>query len=174
MSSITVRSLTEADWETYRAVRLTALRESPDAFVAGHHDESRLDEAAWRARMRRSQRLLAERGGQPLGIASVGNAGPDEPDASELFGLWVEPGARGTGVASALVRAGARTAVAAGRRKLLYWVGTDNGRAVAFASGCGFRPTAERRPMRVVSEEDGEEEIAMVLPLGGDQAFLRD
>jgi hypothetical protein len=30
----------------------------------------------------------------------------------------------------------------------------------------GFRPTDHRRPMGVVSEEDGEEEIAMVLALG--------
>ena len=53
-----------------------------------------------------------------------------------------------------------------GHSHLVYWVGTENGRAVAFASGMGFRPTDYRRPMGVVSEEDGEEEIAMVLPLG--------
>ena len=55
---------------------------------------------------------------------------------------------------------------------LLYWVGSDNGRAVAFASGFGFRPTGLRRPMRVVSEEDGEEEVAMILPLGGDRGAM--
>ncbi len=55
-----------------------------------------------------------------------------------------------------------------GHSHLVYWVGTENGRAVAFASGMGFRPTDYRRPMGVVSEEDGEEEIAMVLPLGAD------
>ena len=58
-----------------------------------------------------------------------------------------------------------------GRSHLAYWVGTDNGRAVAFASSFGFRPTGTRRPMRVVSEEDGEEEIAMVLPLGDDRSW---
>ena len=47
--------------------------------------------------------------------------------------------------------------------------GLESGRAVAFASGFGFRPTAERRPMRVVSEDDGEEELAMTLPLSGDR-----
>ena len=48
----------------------------------------------------------------------------------------------------------------------MYWVGTDNGRAVAFASGMGFRPTDFRRPMRVASEVDGDEEVAMILALG--------
>jgi len=172
MSDITVRALGADDWEQYRTVRLVALQESPDAFVASHADEAGEGEEFWRARMERSTRLIAERDGRPLGIASVGAAREDQPEASQLFGLWVHPDARGTGVATELVRAGARTAAEAGKRQLLYWVGTDNGRAVAFASGFGFRPTAERRPMRVVSEDDGEEELAMTLPLTGDRGGI--
>ena len=82
---------------------------------------------------------------------------------------------RGAGLrrlASALVTAGARVARVSGNSHLMYWVGSDNGRAVAFASGFGFRPTGLRRPMRVVSEEDGAEEVAMILPLGGDRGAL--
>ncbi len=169
MSEIEVRPLGVSDWELYRSVRLTALQESPDAFVASHAEEESEPEDFWRARMQRSVRLLAERDGQAVGVASVGVAGDDQPDAAQLFGLWVTPEARGSGVATALVRAGARTATEAGKSHLLYWVGTDNGRAVAFASGFGFRPTAERRPMRVRSEDDGEEETAMTLPLLGDR-----
>jgi GNAT superfamily N-acetyltransferase len=172
MSEITVRTLGVDDWEQYRSVRLVALQESPDAFVASHDDEAAEGEEFWRARMERSTRLLAESDGRPLGIASVGPAGEDQPEAAQLFGLWVHPDARGTGVATELVRAGARTAASAGKRQLLYWVGTDNGRAVAFASGFGFRPTAQRRPMRVVSEDDGEEELAMTLPLSGDRGAI--
>jgi GNAT superfamily N-acetyltransferase len=81
----------------------------------------------------------------------------------------VVPAARGTGVATQLVQAGADTARREGRSHLAYWVGSDNGRAVAFASGCGFRPTDSRRPMRVVSDDDGDEEVAMVLALGQDR-----
>jgi ribosomal protein S18 acetylase RimI-like enzyme len=152
-------------------VRLVALEESPDAFVASHEDEKSEGEEFWRLRMQRSTRLLAERDGEPVGIASVGSA-DDQPEAAQLFGLWVRPEARGTGVATELVRAGARSAAEDGKRQLLYWVGTDNGRAVAFASGFGFRPTAQRRPMRVVSEDDGEEELAMTLPLTGDRGSI--
>ena len=78
------------------------------------------------------------------------------------------PEARGSGVAWKLVEAGADQALQDGRSHLSYWVGTDNGRAVAFASSFGFRPGATRRPMRVTSEADGAEEMAMVLPLGVD------
>ncbi len=171
MSDITVRPLGVEEWEQYRAMRLTALAESPDAFVASHADEEAEPEEFWRARMERSTRLLAERDGEALGIASVGVVG-DKPEAAQLFGLFVRPEARGTGVAAALVRAGARAAAEQGRAQLYYWVGTDNGRAVAFASGFGFRPTGLRRPMRVVSADDGEEEVAMTLPLSGDRGGM--
>jgi GNAT superfamily N-acetyltransferase len=173
MSDITVRVLGEDEWEQYRSVRLSALQESPEAFAAKLEDEQAYDEAFWRTRMRRSLRLVAEQDGAAVGVASLGQARSDDGQVNdrvaELFGLWVTPAARGTGVASQLVQAGADAARAQGRTHLAYWVGSDNGRAVAFASGFGFRPTDSRRPMRVQNGEDVEEEIAMILPLGEDR-----
>jgi GNAT superfamily N-acetyltransferase len=173
MSDITVRALGEDEWEQYRSVRLNALEESPEAFVATVDEERTYEEDFWRTRMRRSQRLLAEQEGAPVGVASVGQARhegeKDNEKVAELFGLWVAPAARGTGVATQLVRAGADAARRQGRSHLAYWVGADNGRAVAFASGFGFRPTDSRRPMRVKGGADDGDEIAMVLPLGEDR-----
>lgn len=171
MSDITVRPLGVDEWDQYRSIRLTALSESPEAFVADHAAEEAEAEEFWRARMGRSVRLLAERDGDALGIASVGDH-EDREEVAQLFGLWVRPEARGSGVAAHLVRAGARVAAEQGRSHLYYWVGTDNGRAVAFASSFGFRPTEHRRPMRVVSEDDGEEEVAMTLSLAGDRGGM--
>lgn len=167
MSHISVRLLGAEDWETYRDVRLAALQDSPDAFVATYDEESQQNEQYWRDRVGREPRLLAERDGQAQGIVGVGQYAED-PEVGELFGLWVRPEARGTGIARQLVQAGADQARADGRIQLYYWVGTENGRAVAFASSFGFRPTSRRRPMRVANEEDGEYEAALVLPLVGD------
>jgi ribosomal protein S18 acetylase RimI-like enzyme len=171
-NDITVRPLGEDDWQDYRSVRLAALRESPEAFAATLEQEEAYDEDFWRQRMLRSARLVAERAGDAVGVVSVGAAKGSEDAAGELFGLWVRPEARGSGVATRLVKDGASLAAERGHSHLVYWVGTDNGRAVAFASGMGFRPTDYRRPMGVVSEEDGEEEIAMVQPLGADNGPL--
>ncbi len=169
MTDVTVRVLGVDDWQLYKKVRLAALDESPDAFVASYDAESAETEDFWRQRMVRSQRLLAERDGQALGVVSLGESDDGNPDTAQLFGLWVAPQARGTGVASALVRAGADAALSQGRTQLAYWVGTDNGRAVAFASGFGFRPGNLRRPMRVQNDADGEQELMMVLALGHDR-----
>ncbi len=103
-----------------------------------------------------------------MGVASVGSENTADDTVGELFGLWVSPDARGSGVARRLLEAAARAARESEMKHLVYWVGTDNGRAVAFASSFGFRPTDSRRPMPIrgaeVDDEDAEE-MAMVLPL---------
>lgn len=168
---ITVRRLKGADWPEFRRVRLAALGESPEAFSATLAEEEASDEASWLERVQRSPRFLAESGGAVVGMASLGRyqgAEGESENSGELYGLWVTPALRGTGVATALVNAASRQASDDGRSHVVYWVSTSNGRAVAFASGLGFRPTDDRRPMRGVGHAD-EEEIAMTLPLGLDR-----
>jgi ribosomal protein S18 acetylase RimI-like enzyme len=169
MTEISVRRLGEEDWAEYRRTRLRALKESPEAFVASVEEEAEFDDERWRDRMRRSQRLLALRDDEALGVVSVGSENTADDAVGELFGLWVSPDARGTGVARRLLEAAARAARESHMKHLVYWVGTDNGRAVAFASSFGFRPTDNRRPMRIrgLDQDEDAEEMAMVLPLGG-------
>lgn len=167
MGEIEVAVLSEDDWGRYRAIRLTALQESPHAFAATHEQESGYDEDFWRVRMRRSRRLVAGGPDGDVGVVSLGQS-EGAPGTGELFGLWVSPPARGTGVATALVQAAAEQAHTDGRSHLAYWVGTDNARAVGFASGFGFRPGEHRRQMRGPGHED-EQEIVMVLALGRDR-----
>jgi len=168
MSEINVRVLGEEDWQQFRDIRLAALQDSPGAFVAAAAQEAALDEQAWRERMRRARRLVAERDGTPVGVVCLGQGDLEHFCTGELFGLWVAPEGRGIGVAWKLVEAGAVQALADGHTNVGYWVGTNNGPAVAFASSFGFRPTGIRRPMRVTNETDGAEEMVMVLPLGAD------
>ncbi|MBK7721247.1 MAG: GNAT family N-acetyltransferase [Austwickia sp.] len=169
MSEITVRALEPTEWEKYKACRLTALQEAPDAFAADYDTEAAYEEALWLERMGRATRVIAETAKvkEAAGIVSLR---PDEAiyeNALEAFGLWVAPDERGTGVATALMEFATAYAADAGHGSLIYWVGTDNGRAVAFASSFGFRPTEYRRPMEhsVDTDEDDEEELAMVYAL---------
>ena len=46
-TQFTVRVLQEADWQTYRDMRLTALEESPEAFAAAYATEKTYEEALW-------------------------------------------------------------------------------------------------------------------------------
>ncbi|MEO7744796.1 MAG: GNAT family N-acetyltransferase [Actinomycetota bacterium] len=171
MSDVTVRALGPQDWQAYRELRLQALAEAPTAFTNTVDQEQGFDEALWRARMARSTRLLASvddaaGGSTDVGIVSVGQA---EPDVAELFGMWVVPSSRGAGVAWRLMEAATEQARAQGRRALQAWVSTENGRAVAFFSSYGFRPSDQRRPM---TTDASVEELAMILPLGDDSGWV--
>ncbi|MDQ2758443.1 MAG: GNAT family N-acetyltransferase [Actinomycetota bacterium] len=173
MTDATVRPLGEDDWQEFRAIRLRSLTESPEAFAAKLAEEEALEEDFWRLRLRRSVRLVAELGGEQQGVVCLGQAHNDEgevPEVGEIFGLWVAPEARGTGVATRLIKAASSQAAGNGKSHVAYWVGVENFRGVAFASGMGFRPTDFRREMRLPDGTDLEQiEIAMILPLGEDR-----
>ena len=167
MSEISVRVLDESEWSLYREVRLRGLAESPGSFTATLAEEADRDEQFWLDRMTRSHRLLAERGPVPQGIVSLGPY-EQEPSAAEVFGLYVVPEARSTGVSWRLVEATADLAIQAGYTQLYYWVGTDNPRAIGFGKNFGFRTTDRRRAARPSDLHQGEDEIAMVLGLEPD------
>jgi ribosomal protein S18 acetylase RimI-like enzyme len=167
MAATTVRVLGEGDWQEYRAIRLAALQDAPDAFASTYAEESQLDEPTWRSAMVRAHRLLALRGPAAVGVVSVGPVA-DEEESADLFGLWVAPEVRNTGVAWRLVEAAAQQAVRDGSTRLYYWVSTENGRAVAFATNFGFRVTSQRRTARVSHTEFGDQEVAFVLSLASD------
>lgn len=166
MSDVSVRALGPEDWQAYRGMRLAALQEAPLAFTNTYAQEEEFDESFWRTRMARSARLLATAEGVAVGIVSVGQA---EPDVAELFGMWVVPDSRGMGVAWKLMEAATEHARAEGKRALQAWVSTENGRAVAFFSSYGFRPSDQRRAM---STDAAIQELAMTLPLGEDSGWV--
>lgn len=163
MSEVTIRALRGDDWQSYQQIRLAALRDAPDAFAASYDAELDYDEDFWRLRVERSVRLLACKDDESVGTVSVGQA--SEPDVAELFGMWVAPEQRGAGIAWQLTHAAAVHVRRAGQRALKLWVSTDNGRAVAFFSSYGFRPTEQRRPM---TNDAAVEELAMIVPVGDD------
>ena len=171
MSKITVRVLDEPDWQLYRKVRLSALEESPGSFTATLAEEAERDEQFWRDRMTRAHRLLAERAKQSQGVLSLG-PNPDKPGTGEVFGLYVFPEARGTGVSWRLVEAATTLAIRDGYDQMFYWVGVDNPRAIGFANNFGFRITGYRRQARANDLELGDDEVAMVLSLMNDDSAV--
>lgn len=174
MAEINARTLDEDEWQLYREVRLAALKDAPEAFVARYEDEASYDEDFWRERMVRSRRIIAERDDAAVGLVCLGLHN-DKEHIGEVFGLWTAPTARGDHIARQLVTAAAEQAAAEGRKLLYFWVGSDNVPAIGFASNFGFRPTSERRPMRVAdgATAPDEDEVAMVLPLSADPTLVK-
>jgi len=153
------------EWQVYRQVRLAALAEAPYAFMSTLEREKAFGEDAWRQRLASptAATFIAWRDGEPTGTATGKLDDPaDEhavPGAWQLVGMWVDPSARGTGIARELVEAVAKHARALGAASLVLWVTEINDRARAFYRKLGFVPTGARQPVRPEEPEHWEEQM---------------
>lgn len=101
-ADVKIRLLDQDEWQVYRGVRLAALEDAPDAFVARLEDEASQGEEFWRERMARAIRIIAERGNEPVGLVGLGLHDDGDPETAEVFGLWTAPAVRGERVARSL------------------------------------------------------------------------
>jgi ribosomal protein S18 acetylase RimI-like enzyme len=122
-------------WQLFRDLRLRALREAPYAFGSRYEDWASAPESRWRDRLEKVPlNVVARRDDELVGMASSVLDGEDQ---AELISMWVDPAARGSGVADALIVAVVEWAAATGRTTYLM-VRSDNARALAAYTRAGF------------------------------------
>lgn len=139
-----VRRVPSEEWETIRAARLQALRDSPHAFASSHAEEVIRPDDWWIEGAHRLAWFVAEEDGMIVGLV----AGMPLGDTPEIISMWVEPGHRGTGVAEDLVGAVVAWAKTEGARGLCLAVAQDNDRARRFYERVGFVPTGDGPTLR--------------------------
>lgn len=165
-----VRKLGPHDWEISRQVRLTALAEAPYAFMSTLGREQAFDELVWRQRLGSpsAATFLAWVDGAPAGTATGKIDDPDDdftmPGSWQLVGMWVEPNARGSGVADKLIEAVSEHARDHGASCLTLWVTEINARAFAFYQRIGFVLTGARQLVR--EDEPDHWEAQMIRHFG--------
>jgi RimJ/RimL family protein N-acetyltransferase len=105
-AEIQIRQLTPADAALYRGIRLAGLKYSPEAFGSTFEAEIVKPLAWFFDRLSASWIFGAVRGREILGIAGFAiRDGAKEAHKGLLWGMYVRPEARGTGVARRLVEA---------------------------------------------------------------------
>jgi len=127
--TVTLITLSSDDWRVWRSVRLAALAEAPEAFGSRSADWVDADEGRWRERLSipGAIDLVALDGGTGIPIGMVtGTPSPRPGAGAELISLWVDPAARGRGVATLLIDAVATWAAAAGASRLELSVMAEN------------------------------------------------
>ena len=104
-----VRRIRADEWRLWREARLRMLREEAAYFSTRYDDAVREPEAVWQTWTAEAADgvdkvlFVAEDGGATLGV--VGAFRRLDPAEVQLVSLWVDPQARGRGVAGSLIQA---------------------------------------------------------------------
>ena len=152
MNATDIVRLTPEDWAVFRDLRLRALADAPGAFGSRLDEWVDAPESAWRSRLENvALNLVASRDGAAVGMAS----GALDGDDASLISMWVDPAARGTGAARALIDAVVGWARGLDRTTYLM-VRSDNPRAIAAYERAGFVD------LGVPDDHDGPPEHRMV------------
>lgn len=160
----TIRPLAAAEWPIWRALRLRALADSPDAFGATLADAQARTDKTWQALLARTVAsadhlpLVAEVDGQLAGLtwAQV------EGGIATVYQVWVAPEFRGRGIAQALLERAVAWARERGAAAVELDVTVGDTPAVRLYRRMGFVETGAAVPM---ASRDGLLEQAMRLLL---------
>jgi RimJ/RimL family protein N-acetyltransferase len=136
-----IRRIEPDDWKLLRDVRLRALREDPQAFLATHEQEAAFPDAQWqeRASPGNGASFVAVTADEAEGLAT--GIAPGDPATVILVGMWVAPARRGTGVAGELVGRVVSWAREQGAARVVLSVEGGNERAARLYERCGFTET---------------------------------
>ena len=161
---MTVRRLGTQDGATLREVRLRALRDAPDAFLATYDVEAAFPDHVWDGRLRQpgNANFVWQAGdGAAGGVVAFVRERPDAPVAW-IVGMWVDPAYRSRGVADELIDAAVRAARDDGVRTLRLHVADGNVRAERVYARHGFAKTGgplNAMPGHTAIETDVEMEL---------------
>ena len=144
-----IRQLEPHEWALIRELRLRALADSPDAFARtlaealGENDAYWVKLAGSVTKPNGQVMFVAEVEGRPAGLA-FGLFDKDRAKTGHVAGMWVDPGARGSGVGRALLESVIAWARSLALDRLELWVTKGNGAAVRLYEWAGFADTGRR------------------------------
>jgi RimJ/RimL family protein N-acetyltransferase len=149
----TVARLGESDWRAFAGIRLRALTDSLGETDPQYRKEVTFTAAQWRRRLRDHAQFATLIGDRPVGLIG---AQQENPDSVYLYSLWLDPAARGRGLARPLVAAAVDWARDQRVRTVTLRVAADNVAARGVYESLGF--TATTSQTRVPRDE-----VAMTL-----------
>jgi ribosomal protein S18 acetylase RimI-like enzyme len=143
---VRLRRINADEVEPLRELRLRALRENPEAFAETHQEAQARPLDTWASWIATESRVIvvAIDGERWVGMVACRLL---EETSTWLTALWVQPGARGTGLGLALIDAAADWAHERGRTAVELSVTTNNAAAAALYARAGFAETGRRRPL---------------------------
>jgi len=154
--ALLVRRFRPGEWQTYRDLRLAALKDSPDAFGSTYEDARTLPDQEWKTRLARAAPdrdlpLVALVDDEPAGLA-WGRIDPDDKETAYLYQMWADPVHRRKGIGRRLVKEVIAWVREQGAFRVKLHVTVGNSQARALYESVGFEPDGELEPVREGSD----------------------
>lgn len=130
-----VARLTDTDWRLFSTVRLRALSDSFGTDDPQYRREAEFTAAQWRRRLRDHAQFVALADGQPVGLIGAQH---ENLETVYLYSLWLDPTARGLGLARSLIAAAAQWARERGAGTARLRVAAENTAARTVYASLGF------------------------------------
>ena len=146
-----IRPVRADEWRRWRETRLRMLRDDSDFFSSRYDDMVREPDGTWRewvaeaAAGDQKTLFVAEEDGHWLGV--VGAFARVNPLEVQLISMWVDPKARGRGIADELIRAVAGWTLGRGSTRVVLFVQEANEPAQQLYERAGFKRTGDRAPV---------------------------
>ncbi|MGH9199351.1 MAG: GNAT family N-acetyltransferase, partial [Acidimicrobiia bacterium] len=140
-----IRRIRREEWAQFRSLRLSALSDAPYAFASSFAEEERQPDEQWQEWAQASI-FIASHQGEWIGMAGAHR--DEDPGIVVVWGMWVDPRRRRSGLGRRLLGAVIDWARAQGARRLRLGVTDSNEPAVSFYLANGFVPTGQREPLR--------------------------
>jgi len=161
---VRVRRFCADEWREYRALRLAALADAPDAFSSTHADAAARPEDSWRERMAgmtddwdlalvaeavtaAAEDAAIDAESEPAGLA-WGRIEPKAPETATVYQMWVAPAHRRLGAGRLLLDTVVAWAAERGASEVRLDVTIGNTAAWRMYESAGFRPCDEAEPLR--------------------------
>jgi len=150
-NAVAIRPVRADEWRRWRETRLRMLRDDADYFSTRYDDMVREPEQTWRdwvaeaaAGDQKTLLVAEEEDGRWIGV--VGAFARVNPLEVQLISMWVDPKARGRGLARDLIRAVAAWTAGRGSTQVVLFVQETNEPAQHLYERAGFRPTGDHTP----------------------------
>lgn len=157
MTRLHVQLFQPSQWVLYRALRLSALKDSPDSF-GGTYAEARLHpDSVWIERLSDADAdfdlpLLVKAEDDAAGMA-WGKIEPATPEVAHLYQMWVAPHHRGLGAGKLMLNRVISWARERRAQQLLLAVTCGSSPARRIYERVGFLPVGEPEPLRLGSNK---------------------
>jgi RimJ/RimL family protein N-acetyltransferase len=140
------RYLRVEEWRNLREIRLRALSDSPETFLATFEREDNYNESEWQSEFERGDWIVGFADGEPVSLVGVTYAPKERKHYIEY--MWVAPPHRESGVAKEMldfVFAGLRNADVA---EVFLWILDGNEPAALLYKKKGFAPTSRSHKLK--------------------------